>query len=221
MKHIEKIELRGVVPQVFDNEESREAMHSSEVWASELIFRRGGRYMVEAPSGTGKSSLCSFIFGLRTDYRGEIFFDGEDSRRLDINGWCSLRRTALAYLPQESGLFPEITVMENIMLKNRLTNHKTQEQIMEMLDAMDIAWKADSLARLLSIGQQQRVALVRALCQPFDFLLADEPVSHLDEINNARAAALIDREVKANGAGAIITSVGNRLSLSEMTTVRL
>lgn len=221
MKHIEKIELRGVVPHVFDTDDSRETMERSEVWASELIFRRGARYMVEAPSGTGKSSLCSFIFGLRTDYRGEILFDGEDSHGLDINGWCGLRRNNLAYLPQEAGLFPEITVMENIMLKNRLTGHRTPDQVMEMLASMDMAWKADSPARLLSIGQQQRVALVRALCQPFDFLLADEPVSHLDEINNRRAAALIDREIMANCAGVIITSVGNRLSLTDMTTLRL
>ncbi len=74
---------------------------------------------------------------------------------------------------------------------------------------------------LLSVGQQQRVAIIRALCQPFDFLLIDEPVSHLDARNNTIAATLIQEEAEANGATVIATSVGNKINLPVTSTLLL
>ncbi len=73
----------------------------------------------------------------------------------------------------------------------------------------------------LSVGQQQRVAIVRALCQPFNFLLLDEPVSHLDERNNAAVARIIETEARENHAAVIATSVGNKIQLPFTTTVCL
>ncbi len=213
---IERIELRGVLPQVFTGERPE-----SGVWLRDIDFVRGGRYLVEAASGTGKSSLCSFIYGNRNDYEGTILFDGRDTRSLSIDGWCRLRCASLGILPQEMRLFPELTVLDNIQLKNRLTGFKTEAEILAMLEEMEIADKAHRPAALLSIGQQQRVALVRSLCQPLDFLLLDEPVSHLDARNNGRAAAMVNREVERQGAAVIVTSVGNHLSINDYTTVRL
>ena len=65
------------------------------------------------------------------------------------------------------------------------------------------------------------MAIIRALCQPFDFILIDEPVSHLDSRNNAIVAALIDEEARANGASIIATSVGNKITIPVTRTVRL
>ena len=65
----------------------------------------------------------------------------------------------------------------------------------------------------LSFGQQQRVALIRALCQPFDFLFLDEPVSHLDEVNAKNMARVLTEEAMKLGAGIIVTSIGKRLEL--------
>lgn len=73
----------------------------------------------------------------------------------------------------------------------------------------------------LSIGQQQRVAVVRALCQPFDFMLLDEPVSHLDERNNRAVADLVDEEAKACGAAVVATSVGYSLRLDNPEIIYL
>ena len=73
----------------------------------------------------------------------------------------------------------------------------------------------------MSIGQQQRVGIIRALCQPFDFILLDEPVSHLDEENNRRAARMIAGEALRQGAGIITTSVGNPLLLEGAATLKL
>ena len=107
------------------------------------------------------------------------------------------------------------------MLKNNLSGHKTREEIAEMMRRLEIADKIDSPVAILSIGQQQRVAIIRALCQPFDFLILDEPVSHLDSRNNATVAALAVEEAKAQGAAIIATSVGNHLSINPDFTINL
>lgn len=220
--HIETIALRSLLPNVFKGMEDTERIVRSEVWlAGELTFRRGCRVCVQAESGGGKSSLLSFIFGNRHDYEGTIAFDGQDIRAYDVDAWCDLRIHHLALLPQEMRLFPELTVMQNIQMKNSLTNHKTEAEIMTLLSRLGIAEKAGDRVGRLSIGQQQRVAAVRAVCQPFDFIMLDEPVSHLDRQNNLEIARIIDEEATAQGGGVISTSVGNPLLLDGATFISL
>lgn len=219
---IDKITLRTVLPRVFRGSEEEPPVCHSEVWRKkEVNFLRPNAYMIEAESGTGKSSLCAYIYGARTDYDGEILFDGQDVRGYSIERWCGLRREALAYLPQEMRLFGELTVMDNIMVKNRLTDFHSEAEVTAMLDRLEIAGKAHVPAGCLSVGQQQRVAIIRALCQPFDFLLVDEPVSHLDARNNATVAALIVEEAARHKASVIATSVGNKLSIQEYELLKL
>lgn len=213
---IDRIELHGVLPQVFSGTEPE-----SGVWLHDIEFVRGGHYLVEAASGTGKSSLCSFVYGNRRDYEGRILFNGTDIRTFSIEDWCRLRCRSLGILPQEMRLFPELTVMENIRLKNSLTDFMSETEILALLAEMEIDHKANRPAAMLSIGQQQRAALVRALCQPLDFLLLDEPVSHLDALNNERAAAMVIREAGKQGAAVIVTSVGNHLAITDFITIKL
>lgn len=218
----EEISLRRVLPHVFRGSENETPVRDSQLWLREnMTFRRGTYYLIEAESGTGKSSLCSYIYGSRHDYEGKILFDGADARSFGIGRWCELRRRSLAYLPQEMGLFPELTVMENIEIKNRLTAHKSANEIVSLLERLEIGGKAGEPAGRLSVGQQQRVAIIRALCQPFDFLLIDEPVSHLDSRNNQAVAELIDEEARRLGAGIIATSVGNKIKLPDYELLRL
>lgn len=216
MERLNKITLKTTLPQVFIGSENESPVADSEVWMRLVGFERGKDYLVEAESGTGKSSLCAFVYGNRRDYRGEILFDGTDIRTFGISQWCEIRRCHLAYLPQEMRLFPELTVMENIQIKNRLTKRFSEKEIVRMLGELDIEHKRDVVAARLSVGQQQRVAIIRALAQPFDFLLLDEPVSHLDRRNNLAAARLIAGEARRNGASIITTSVGNPLLLREL-----
>lgn len=208
MSRLNDISLRNVVPDVF-----RDSKLHSRIWSCDITFKRGGNYLIQAESGTGKSSLCSFIYGNRHDYAGHILFDGKDIRKFGIDRWCQIRTNSLALLPQEMRLFPELTAYENIAIKNRLTGFKTDDEISAMLDLLEIADKADIPARFLSIGQQQRVAVVRTLCQPMDFLLLDEPVSHLDRRNNRIVAELIQNETSKQGAAIIATSVGYDIML--------
>ena len=118
---IDSITLDMALPGVFAGQEKEGHVALSEVWMHSLTFSRPGRYMIEAESGAGKSSLCSFIYGNRSDYLGHILFNGTDVRTLSIEQWCQVRLRHLAMLPQEMKLFAELTVMENIQIKNRLT----------------------------------------------------------------------------------------------------
>lgn len=206
---MERISLNNTLPRVF-------AGHNgirSDVWKQNITLERGRRYLISAESGTGKSSMCSYIYGYRQDYSGDITFDGQDIRSMTVAQWCDVRQRHIAYLPQEMRLFGELTAMENVELKNRLTEFKSREEIIKLFEVMGIADKVDSLVSKLSIGQQQRVAIIRTMCQPCDFILLDEPVSHLDDENNRIVADLIVQEADRQGAGVIATSVGNHLKM--------
>lgn len=198
-----------MLPRVFVNENIPE----SDVWNEELTLYRGNNYLIEAASGGGKSSMCAYVYGARVDYEGELSFNGKDTRGFSIAEWQEIRRRHIAYLPQELDLFPELTAWENIQLKNTLTNHFGDKDIERLLEELGIASRRDYPAGRMSIGQQQRVAIIRSLCQPFDFILLDEPVSHLDEGNNRIVAGMIAREAERQGAAVISTSVGNPLLL--------
>ncbi len=208
---MEKIELINTLPQVFAGRDPV----PSQVWQCDLSIERGQHYLIVAESGTGKSSLCAYLYGYRVDYSGTMRFDGRDIRSLTVAEWCQVRQRHIAYLPQEMRLFPELTAMENVQLKNRLTSHKTDREILDWFEALGIPDKVHSPVAKLSIGQQQRVAIIRTLCQPADFILLDEPVSHLDDANNRIVADMVQAEAQRQGAGIIATSVGNNLQLEQ------
>ena len=214
---INEIKISQALPQVFVGEPER----NSEVWLQELSLKRGDFYIIAAESGTGKSSLCSYIYGSRRDYVGRITFDGRDVSEFTIPEWQEIRRTSLAYLPQELSLFPELTAMENIRLKNNLTGHASEAQIEKWLRELGIDSRSDFPVGKMSVGQQQRVGIIRAICQPFDFIMLDEPVSHLDEGNNRIAAEIITAEAIKQGAGIIATSVGNHLMIEAQKILNL
>ena len=215
--HIEEITLDSLLPRVF----AREELPYSEVWRRKVSFRRGGRYLVESASGGGKSSLAAFITGARRDYEGCLLFDGRDASSLGIPDWQEIRRAHIAYLPQELALFPELSAIDNILLKGEICGDVDMKRVGEWMERLGITDRRDYPAGKLSIGQQQRVALIRSLCQPFDFMLLDEPVSHLDEANNRVAARIVEEEALRQGAGVIIFSVGNPLMIDNPEKLNL
>ena len=211
------ITLHNTLPAVFAGRPDT----GSEIWLRDVTFEKGKRYLISAESGTGKSSLCSYIYGYRNDYSGTFAFDGRDINQLSVDEWCRVRTHHIAYLAQDMRLFGELTSMENIMLKNSITGHKTRQEIVAMMEQLGIVEKIDSPISKLSIGQQQRVAIVRTLCQPCDFILLDEPVSHLDNENNAIVAQMVTAEAEAQGAGIISTSVGNNVRINGVKELML
>ena len=205
-----------MLPDVFAKANAQKAddrLNNSDVWMRDVVFEKGNTYLLEANSGTGKSSLCSYIFGYRKDYQGQICFDGKDIASLSTKALVKIRQSSLSLLWQELRLFPELTAMENVRIKNNLTHHQTQQQIDGWFERLGIADRKDYKIGNMSFGQQQRVAMIRALCQPFDFLFADEPISHLDDINSKVMADVMMEEAKRQGAGVIVTSIGKHMEL--------
>ena len=186
-----------------------------------MHFERGKNYCVEAASGIGKSSLLHFIGGFRSDYIGTITLDQRDIRDFTPRDRALLYRIELAYVFQDLRLFPNLTAFENVQIVNQQTSFRSEEEIRALFEQVGLSDKWDQPAKILSWGQQQRVAIVRAICQPFDFILLDEPVSHLDRKNNLIVAEIIAEEANRTGAGIVTTSVGHGLLLDGAQTICL
>lgn len=216
--NIDRITFQSVVPQVFESQ--KEAL-PSEVWNRELTFEKGKLYLIEAASGRGKSTFCSYVLGYRHDYSGQVLFNDVPTSTFKVRDWVEARRLHISHLFQELRLFPELTAFENIVIKNKLTNFKSQEQIATWFEQLGIADKMHERIGRMSFGQQQRVALIRALVQPFDFLLVDEPISHLDDKNAAVMAEMMMKEAREQGAGVLVTSIGKHMDLPYERIVKL
>lgn len=184
-------------------------MSESEVAGSDIYlqpsvaFEQGRSYLVRARSGHGKTSLLNFIYGISAQYDGEVVLAESGEQKAE----SELHTRVLSFMFQDLGLFPQLTAMENVQLKNRLTDFKSDAEIEAMLDALLPEGKKHQPVATLSLGQRQRVAAVRALCQPFKFILMDEPFSHIDSDNARRVAEMVMGEVGRQGAGLIVTAL--------------
>lgn len=214
---MDTITLNKVLPHVFTHVQGL----VSDVWNEEITFHKGHYYLLEANSGKGKSTFCSYLIGYRHDFDGNILFDEQNINALTIKDWAEIRTRHVSYLFQELRLFPELTALENVLIKNNMTHFKTKAQILDWFEELDIADKVNVRIGQMSFGQQQRVALIRSLVQPFDFLLADEPISHLDDDSSNAMAQVLLRETTQQGAGVIVTSIGKHLALKYDKVVRL
>lgn len=208
---------KNVLPHVFSHRTDLQ----SDVWRQDLIFEKGHLYLVEAASGKGKSTFCSYAIGYRHDYSGHILFDQKDINTFKVSDWVDIRRCHISHLFQELRLFPELTALENVRIKNDLTKFKDGKQIKKWFDMLGIGDKLDAKIGRMSFGQQQRVAMVRALVQPFDFIIVDEPISHLDDRNSQIMGDIMMEEAKAQGAGVIVTSIGKHMNLDYEKTLML
>lgn len=181
----------------------------SDIWGRDFLFQQNKTYIVSAASGTGKTSLINTIYGLRSDYTGSLFFDNKNVKNLGSKSWTKIRKTQLSIVPQGLWLFDELTAIENIKLKNRLTNHLGSSTIQDYLERCEMSTHQHKKAKILSYGQKQRIAIIRAICQKFDFLLLDEAFSHLDNENSEIMWDIINEETKKQNASIILTSLGN------------
>lgn len=185
------------------------AANFSQVWRQKLVLKRGERVLVSAPSGKGKSSFIAMLYGLRRDFSGFYRLDGDDTRLFSASQWSDVRTNNFSIVFQDLRLFGDYTGWENLGIKSNLTNPKfDKEGALIMAEQLRVDALLGKKCGQLSYGERQRVAIIRALLQPVDFLIMDEPFSHLDEENTARAIQLIENERFKNQSGIIITTLG-------------
>jgi putative ABC transport system ATP-binding protein len=178
---------------------------SSAIWNQSNTFNNSEFVKIEAPSGTGKTTLTHLLYKVRTDYTGCIKYGSIDLTKCDEDGLANLRQRHLSIVFQDLRLFPDLSARENIEIKRLLTPQFTSEELVfEMAGKLGVTSILDQKIRFCSFGEQQRIAIIRALMQPFNWLILDEPFSHLDEQNILHAAAIIDSACKQRNAGLII-----------------
>jgi len=198
-----KIELNNVVPKFLE----KEKIAASEIWNSGHIFSKGESIQVVAPSGSGKTSLIHFLYGMRKDYSGNILFNDTKIKSLNAVKLADIRALHFSIIFQDLRLFHNFSVLNNIEIKRSLAPYHEPSKAKEMAERLGLGGKLSQKAGTCSYGEQQRIAIIRALQQPFDFILMDEPFSHLDEVNAGKAMELIEEEATARGAGIILADL--------------
>jgi ABC-type lipoprotein export system ATPase subunit len=198
-----QIELRNVTPEYIE----KEKWEASQIWEKTVSIDKGEHLHIVAPSGSGKTSLIHFIYGLRKDYCGSVFYDDTDIKKLSTESFSAYRQNKISIIFQDLRLFEDQTVKENIEIKRILDQYHKPEAITEMAKRLGIEKKLNQLAKKCSYGEQQRIAIIRALMQPFDFLLLDEPYSHLDDDNREKAMELIYEECEKRNAAMIFADL--------------
>lgn len=190
---------------------------SSDIWNTSCMLDASKRYFIEAPSGKGKTTFQHILYGLRKDYTGKVFIDQEGGEamlsNLTLDQWATIRQQQLSVVFQDLRLFLPLTAMENILLKNNLTNHLSKDRIKTMATQLEVDHLLNKKCGEMSYGQRQRIAIIRAMCQPFRFLVMDEPFAHLDSQNIQRCCTLIEENCAEQGAGYAIASLEERYYL--------
>ena len=199
-----RLSLEGVVPIPLRDKVNA---YSSGIWKQLLELNQGEHVFVQAPSGTGKTTLIHILYGLRKDYEGTVYWGSNNITAVNAENLSNLRANYLSVIFQDMRLFPDLTTWENLEIKRRLTGAASEDEVEIWLARLGMKDKKNSLASTLSYGEQQRVAIIRALLQPFEWLLMDEPFSHLDRNNREKAIALISDVVQMNSAGMILADL--------------
>ena len=197
------LQIQQILPTYFDPT----ACAHSELWLQSIEVEPGERIQIQAPSGSGKTSLTHFLYGMRLEYHGSIRYDGNELRSLSADALADLRRDKLAIVFQDMRLFPSSTLRENFEIKRQLTDHHAPDVMLEWAVRLGIDHRLDTPAHRCSYGEQQRASIIRALLQPFKWLLLDEPFSHLDDANAHRAMELILEESEKQGAAVLLADL--------------
>lgn len=211
-----EIQLKKIKPAYFET-----ANETSQVWQQNISIVKGEHLQIVAPSGSGKTSLIHFIYGLRKDYSGSIFYDDTDIKNFSTENFSAFRQNKISIVFQDLRLFEDQTARENIEIKRLLSPYHKAEAIGLMAKKLGIENKLSQQVKTCSYGEQQRIAIIRALMQPFDFLLLDEPYSHLDEENRKKAMELIYEECNQRNAAMVFVDLKPLDFFKEKKTVYL
>ena len=199
------IQLNKIVPMPLRD---KLLQRRSDIWNNTLTFTVGEWVKIKAPSGTGKTTFIHSLYSIRTDYDGNISWNNKDLKNYNTTELATLRQQEVSIVFQDLRLFPQLTAKENIEINRVLQDPYCKEEVIDtMAELLGITHIMHQKAGICSYGEQQRIAIIRALVQPFKWLLMDEPFSHLDEANTLKAAMLIAEECTKRNAGFILTDL--------------
>ena len=200
-----QLELQNIIPiPLKDKLQYRD----SGVWNKNLQFDKEEFIKIKAPSGVGKTTFVHIIYKLRKDFEGDVLWNKKNLSLINPDELALLRQQRISIIFQDLRLFPDLTARENIELKRVLQRPLYESSMIDnMAEQLGIASILNQKASMCSYGEQQRIAIIRSLMQPFDWLVMDEPFSHLDKNNIDKAAALIETECKKRNAGFILTDL--------------
>lgn len=180
-----------------------------------LTVRAGEMVALVAPSGTGKSTLLHSAGLLERPNDGDVYIDGRATRDLPDRDRTNLRRSSIGFVYQFHHLLPEFTAEENLMIPQMLAGTAkpvARERSNELLDYMKIGHRASHRPSELSGGEQQRVAIVRAVANAPKLLLADEPTGNLDPDTSDHVFAMLYDLVRQSGLAALIATHNHDLA---------
>ena len=138
---------------------------------------------IMGPSGSGKTTLINILGGLDTPTSGQAIVDAVDVGRLDESGLTRFRAQKIGFIFQQFHLVPYLTALENVMLAQYFHSTTDEKEAREALERVGLGDRIEHLPGKLSGGEQQRVAVARALINHPKLILADEPTGNLDEAN--------------------------------------
>ncbi|HQA48962.1 MAG TPA: ABC transporter ATP-binding protein, partial [Bacillota bacterium] len=164
------------------------------------------------PSGSGKSTLLNIIGGMDTPTHGKVFFRGQELGDLDDNGLTRYRRENIGFIFQFYNLLPNLTARENVELVTDMSSDPLD--VMEVLDKVGLKERADHFPSQLSGGEQQRVAVARAVAKNPEVLLCDEPTGALDNITG-RVVLKVLKEINRS-LGKTVLVITHNAAIAEM-----
>ena len=184
----------------------------SDIWNTNISFNSHEWIKIKAPSGAGKTTLMNILYKTRHDYEGAIMWGERNVKDIHGDELAVMRQQKVSVIFQDLRLFGNLTARENIELNRVLqTPFCEASKIDEMANVLGINHILHQKASVCSYGEQQRIAIIRALVQPFQWLVMDEPFSHLDIANATKAANLIAEECTQRKAGFILTDLDEDL----------
>lgn len=166
----------------------------------------GEQIALQGESGSGKTTFLNLIAGILQADEGKIRIDGAEMTTLGEAGRDALRARTLGYVFQTFNLLQGYTALENVMLGMMFGAGTDRKRALELLERVGLKNRADYLPRQLSVGQQQRVAVARALANKPKLVLADEPTGNLDRVRADEALKLIQNVCAENGAALLLVS---------------
>ena len=176
------------------------------------------------PSGSGKSTLLQAVGLLEGGFQGSIRINGEEASALDNDGRTRLRRDALGFVYQFHHLLPDFDALENVMLPQLIHGAEpdaARARAQEVLGQLGLSARLDHRPSKLSGGEQQRVAVARALANRPPLVLADEPTGNLDEATADKVLSEFLSLVRGEGSATLVATHNERLAAKMDRVVRL